>query len=136
MAAPLVFKNAFLELNSVNLSVNVGSLALAYSAESLDETTMGDDSRNRKGGLKDWSVDVTFKHNFSCVDATLFGIVGCQACMEIRPQNICSTAVNPRYQGTVHIQSYPPMGGAVGSLLEATVRLESASDLSRNTAAS
>ena len=135
--ATVVYKNAMLQLGSVNLSTYVTELSLSYEAESLDETTMGDDSRVHKGGLKNWGIDVTLTQDYAsgAVDATLHGIVGCQTCMEFRPQHICSTVINPRFQGTVLVQSAPPAGGAIGSLLMATVRLESAGDLSRNTAA-
>ena len=132
-----VFKNAMLQIGSVNLSDDVQSLSLAYEAESLDETAMGDDSRVKKGGLKNWTVDVTFLQDYASgqVDATLFGIVGCQTCIEIRPKHVCSTVINPRFQGTAMLQSYPPAGGGVGDLLQAAVRFEPAGDLSRNTAA-
>lgn len=135
--ATLVFKRAMLQIGTVNLSAFIRSLTLNYSAESLDETQHGDDTRIRKGGLKDWSVDVEFTQDFVSggVDGTLFGILGCQSCVEIRPEHICSTGINPRFQGTAMLETYPPMGGAVGDLLMATVRFVSASDLSRNTAA-
>ena len=132
-----VYKNAFLQIGTTNLSAHIASLSLTYEAESLDETAMGDDSRVRKGGLKNWGVDVTFNQDFAsgAVDATLFGIVGCQSCIEVRPKNVCSTVINPRYQSTAMLQSYPPMSGNVGDLLQAAVRFEPAGDLSRNTAA-
>ena len=135
--ATQVWKNAFVQLGTVNLSTHITKLSLSHEAESLDETAMGDDSRVHKGGLKNWGVDITFNQDYAsgAVDGTLHGIVGCQTCIEMRPNNVCSTVINPRFQGTVMVQSAPPFGGSVGSLLMATVRLESAGDLSRNTAA-
>ena len=132
-----VYKNAMLQIGSVNLSAFLRSLTLSYAAESLDETQMGDDSRVHKGGLKDWSLDAEFTQDFVSggVDGTLFGILGCQTCVEFRPKHICSTVINPRFQGTVLVETYPPAGGAVGDLLMATARFTSAGDLSRNTAA-
>lgn len=132
-----IWKNAFIQLGTVNLSAHVTELSLSYEVESLDETAMGDDSRVHKGGLKNWGVDITMNQDYAtgAVDATLHGIVGCQTCIEMRPKNVCSTVINPRFQGTVMVQSAPPFAGSVGSLLMATVRLESAGDLSRNTAA-
>jgi len=102
-----------------------------------DETAMGDSTRVRKGGLKDWSVDVTWHQDFAAgaVDATLFSLVGTTVCMEMRPQNICSTAINPIYSGIGVIESYNPMGGSVGALLDAPTTIQSAGDLSRATAA-
>lgn len=131
----MVFKNAMLIVNGVDLSGSVQQLALSYQAESLDETAMGNTSRQMRGGLKSQGLDVTFFQKYSCVDATLFGLVGCQTSIEARACNACSTAnTNPRYQATWLLQSYPPMGGAVGTLLTAAVRFEPAGDLSRNTA--
>lgn len=130
-----VFKNAMLQVGTVNLSAYLTELSLTFEAESLDETQMGEDSRVRKGGLKDWRAEATFTQDFAtgAVDATLFGIVGCQTCLEVRPKHVCSTVINPRYQGTVMLQSAPPLGGGVGSLLMARAVFQSAGDLSRST---
>ena len=89
------------------------------------------------GGLRDWAVDVTFHQDFAAakVDATLFSVVGTTVCVEIRPQNICSTAINPIYRGIGVIETYNPVGGSVGALLDAPVTIQSASTLSRATAA-
>jgi len=127
----VVYKNAMLIVNGVDLSSNVRELSLSYEAASLDETVMGNDSTRMRGGLKSQGIDVTFFQKMTCVDATLFGLVGCQTSVEVRACNACSTDSNPRFQSTYLLQSYPPMGGAVGDLLQAAVRFEPAGDLSR-----
>ena len=129
-----VFKNAFWKINATDLSDDITSLTLNYSAESLDASHMGVDSRIHKGGLFDWSFDITFNQDFAAsqVDATLFGLVGTTVCLEFRPKNICSTAINPTFSGIGTVETYPPASGAVGSLLQATVRITSAGDLSRS----
>ena len=124
-----VFKNAFLNINGVDLSANMQSLALEYSAESLDETNMSADTRKMKGGLKVTGWDLVFFQNFACVDATFFGLVGCQTSVEFRACNACSSAGNPIWEQTIMVQSYPPAGGAVGDLLMTNVRLEPAGSL-------
>ena len=108
-----------------------------YSSEMLDETAMGDSTRIRKGGLKGWSMDVTPHQDFAASewDATFFSLVGTTACYEVRPQNICSTAINPIFSGIGVLESYQPLGGDVGSLLDAPISIQSAGDLSRNTSA-
>ena len=116
-------------LNNVDLSGNVQSLQLNYEAASLDETAMGADTRKMKGGLKNVSWDVTFFQNYACVDATLFGLVGCQTSIEFRACNACSSAGNPIWEQTVLVQSYPPAGGAVGDLMTVAVRLDPAGTL-------
>ena len=135
--APLVYTNAFIQINAVDLSSHASEVSLNYASEMQDETAMGDSTRVRKGGLKDWSVDGTWHQDFAvvAVDATLFSLVGTTVCMEMRPQNICSTAINPIYSGIGVIESYNPMGGSVGALLDAPTTIQSAGDLSRATAA-
>ena len=131
--ATLVYTNAKLEINGVNLSSHASEVSLNYASETVDETAMGDDTRINKGGLKTWSIDVTFHQDFAAaaVDATLFSLVGTTVCVEIRPQNICSTVINPEYSGIGLIESYNPVGGSVGSLLDAPVTIQSAGSLSR-----
>ena len=89
--ATLVYTNAFIQINAVDLSAHASEVSLNYASEMQDETAMGDSTRVRKGGLKDWSVDVTWHQDFAAgaVDATLFSLVGTTVCMEMRPQNIC-----------------------------------------------
>lgn len=130
-----VFKNAMLLVNGVDYSASVRELSLSYEAASLDETAMGDTTRKMRGGLKSQDLSVTFFQKFTCVDAGLFGLVGCQTCVEVRACNACSTDSNPRFQATWLLQSYPPMGGAVGDLLTAVVKFMPAGDLSRTVAA-
>ena len=135
--ATLHFRNAFLQINAVNLSDDASSITLNYASEMLDETAFGDSTRIRKGGLFDWSVDINFHQDYAAsqVDATLFTLVGTTVCIEIRPQNICSTVANPRYEGIAVLESYQPVGGDVGTLLDAPVTFQSAADLTRTTAA-
>jgi hypothetical protein len=135
--ATLVYTNAFIQINAVDMSSHAESVGLNYASEMQDETAMGDSTRVRKGGLKDWSIDVNWHQNFAAgaVDATLFSLVGTTVCVEMRPQNICSTAINPIFSGIGVIESYNPMGGSVGALLDAPTTIQSAGDLSRATAA-
>jgi hypothetical protein len=135
--ATLVYTNAKVEINGTDLSDHASEVGLNYASEMVDETAMGDNSRINKGGLKNWSIDVTWHQDFSAgnVDATLFALVGTTVCVEMRPQNICSTVINPIYSGIGVIESYNPLGGTVGALLDAPTTINSASDLARATAA-
>jgi hypothetical protein len=131
--ATLVYTNAKLEINGTDMSAHASEVSLNYASEMQDETAMGDDTRINKGGIKTWSIDVTFHQDFaaSAVDQTLFSLVGTTVCVEIRPQNICSTAINPTYSAIGVIESYNPVGGAVGALLDAPTTITSAGTLSR-----
>ena len=133
----LHWRNPKVEVNGTDLSDNFSSAALNLSAEMLDETAFGDTTRIRKGGLFDWSIELNAHQDFVSgeVDSTFFALVGVTACIELRPQNICSTVINPIYSGIGIIESYNPIGGDVGSLLDAPITIQSAGALSRATAA-
>src|SRR3990167_8690869 len=117
----LHFRNAGVFINNTDLSDHVASVACNFGSEMLDATSMGDSTRIRKGGLKTWSIDITPHQDFGAGewDATIFALVGTTVCVEIRPQNICSTVINPIYSGIGVIEKYNPVGGSVGTLLDA-----------------
>lgn len=130
--ATIVWKNAKFELNGVDYSSDVQEITLNYSAEMLDATVMGLNTRTNKGGLKNWSVEVTFLQNFSAgrIGSVLFNLVGTTTCIEVRPDNSCSTAINPIYSG-IAIPDANGFGGAVGVLLPTQVSFQAAGDLAR-----
>jgi len=133
--ATVVYNDASVVLNSVDLSDHVKSVTLNYAAEMLDDTAMGDNTRSRKGGLKDWSIDISFHQDYAAseVDATLFSLVGSTFTCVLKPTIGAVSATNPSFSGTGILESYTPMSGAVGDLEEAPVSIQSASDLTRAT---
>lgn len=131
--ANVVLTNAFVSLNSVNLSAFVRSVTLSYSAELQDDTAMGDTARSRIGGLKDWSIQIEFFQDYaaSAPDVTLFSLVGTTFAVEIRHSAASVGATNPKYTGTGILESYQPVGGAVGENLMAPVVIQGVGALSR-----
>lgn len=127
----LVLKNAMLWLDSTDYSANMVGGTLNYRAEMLDETAQGDNQRMNKAGLKDWDLEVTFHQDYGVVDKKLFAIVGTTACFAVRPDNSCSTAINPDFSGIVILESYAPVSGSVGGLVDVTARFRPASALTR-----
>lgn len=132
--AALAFNDAFVSINSVDLSDRVQSVTLNYAAEMLDETSMGATTRTNLGGLKNWSIDIEFKQDYASgeVDATLFPLVGTTFTVIVRPVNAGGVgATNPNYTGTGILESYAPMGNSVGDLATAPITIQSAGALSR-----
>ena len=133
-----VFKDAEVIIAGVDLSDHVRSLTFNYSGELQDATSMGDNSRVRLSGLTDWSFDVTFKQDFDSgsVDATLFSLVGGAAiAMSVKPVKAVATgATNPKYNGNVVIENYPPLAGNIGDLAEIAASFASSGDLTRSVA--
>ena len=123
--------DAFVSINSVDLSDHVDTVTISYSAELVEATVMGDTGRRRLAGLKDWSVAVTFNQDFDSakVDATLFSLVGAaQFSVAIRKSKTDAiSATNPEFQGNGMIDGdYPVIAAGVGALNQASVTFVSA----------
>lgn len=135
--AAFVYKDARLEVNSVNLSDHVRQVTLQYEADEQDKTAMGDNSKKRLAGLKNWQITVEFNQDFAAanVDATLFSLVGAAAFpIKLRPTTSAISATNPEYQGNAILTSYQPLGGSVGDIAVAPITLMGDGDLTRATA--
>lgn len=136
--AKRVLLDAEVVVNSVDLSDHVSSVTLNYTGELQDDTAMGDATRSRLAGLKDWSIEVTFQQDFASgsVDATLFTLIGAAAftvtVMGDKSDGVGVT--NPKFSGSCVLESYPPLGNTVGELAATTVTFQAAGDLSRLTA--
>jgi hypothetical protein len=134
--AVFVLTNAKVDINSVDLSDHVRSVQLEYQAELQDETAMGDGTRQRIAGLKDWSMTFEFNQDFAAskVDATLWPLVGGSAVtVAVRPVNAAKSATNPEFTGSAVLESYGPVSNSIGELATAQAVFRSAGDLARST---
>lgn len=134
--ASLALTNAYVLINSKDLSAFVRSVTINYAAEMLDETAMGDTTRKNLGGLKTWSIDIEFKQDFGTTpapDIDLFSLVGTTFTVAVKPVNTTASATNPRYTGTGILESYNPIGNGVGELALAPITIQSAGTLTRAT---
>ena len=132
----LIYKDAVLSVNAVDLSDHVKSATLTLGVEAQDDTAMGDNTRSAIAGLKTWSLEVEFHQDFAAsqVDATLHPLIGAAAfAISVKPTSGAVSATNPNYNGNVILASYVPMSGAVGVLLGATASFQAAGDLTRAT---
>ena len=129
-----VLTDAFVSINSVDLSANVETVTVNYGADTPEKTAMSESSKSRLPGLKDFSLDIQFRQDFAAalVDATLFPLVGAAAFpIEIRPTSAAVSASNPKFTGNALLGSYSPIGGTVGDVAAATVTLPGDGDLTR-----
>ena len=123
MANELVFTNAFFQVGTKDLSAFVTDITLNLASESLDATTMGAGYRKHKGGVLDYSFDVTFMYDRSTSGPTavLYGVIGTTSCVEFRPNNACTSVNNPSFFSTVTLETLP-LGGTFGELLKTTAK--------------
>jgi len=135
MAAEVVFSNAKFAVNEIDLSAYVTDITLNYGSESQDVSVMGLGTRKHKGGVKDWSIDVTFLYDCSTggPEVMLWALDGVTACVEYRPINACATESRPEYSGVATIFN-GPVGGSYGGMLKFTTKAQSYSALTRATA--
>ena len=136
--ARIVLTDAYITLNSVDLSDHIASVEIAQSFDSIETTAFGDSGRTRTGGLEDSSVTLSFHQDFAAasVDQTIAPLVGGTAAFEIRAVGT-STAVsstNPKWTGTVLITEWNPLSGAVGELSTADVTWPVSGQVTRGTA--
>lgn len=130
----LVFTNAYINISANDLSAYGNQVNFSYEAETLDETSFGDDTRINKGGLKVWGFEINFNQDFAdnLLDEILFNLVGQQVTVAFRPVNGAISTGNPEYTGTGLIQSYKPIGNSVGELAGASLTIECAGTLVRD----
>ncbi len=123
MASEQVFTNAFFQVNTKDLSAFITDITLNLASESLDATTMGAGYRKHKGGVLDYSFDVTFMYDRSTSGPTntLYSILGTTSCVEFRPINACTSVNNPSYFAVVTLETLP-LGGSFGTLLKTTAK--------------
>lgn len=119
----------------VDLSDHVQSITLNTEVDLQEDTAMGDTFRTRLGGLKDWSVDVTFKQDFAAgsVDVSLFPGLGVSGTFTGKATSGAVSPTNPSYSGECILQTYPPFGNAIGELATTVVRFVGNGVLTRAT---
>lgn len=133
--AEVVLTNAFVSIDGNDMSDHVRSVTFDYGAEPQDITAMSDTTRQRTGGLLDWSVSVEFNQDYAAsdVDSILFPLIGTTVTIILRPTASAVSTTNPNFTGTALVESYNPLGAGVGDVLTTTCQLSAAGALSRAT---
>lgn len=132
-----IYNKARLIAGSTTLDTYIRSMAFNHSAEELDDTAMGDDTRTSAGGLERWTIECEFNQAFgaSTPDATFATAVGTVLSLVWRHTTTATavTTANPKYAGSGLITEYVPQAGSVGDQKTSTVSIVSAGDATRTT---
>lgn len=132
----LVLTNAYISIDSNDLSAYSNQVTLDMGVETQDETSFGDTTRINKAGLKTWSMEIQFNQDFAdnLLDEILHGIydAGAAVTCAVRPVNTTIAAGNPEYTGSGIVTAYSPIRNSVGELAGATVSIASAGTLTRD----
>jgi IMP cyclohydrolase len=124
--ARIVLTNAYVLINSVNLSDHIASITLTTSDDVIETTAFGSSARTRIGGLADNSVALEFHQDYAAanVEATINGspsLVGTVTAVVVKPNGATTAADNPSYSFNALVSEWTPLNGAVGELATASV---------------
>lgn len=121
--AALVLTNAYVTINSVNLSDHITSITLNTTEDVIDTTAFGSTARTRVAGLLDNSVTIEFQQDYAAsnVEATIYPLVGSTTALVVKPNGSSTSATNPSYSFTALVSEWQPLNGAVGELATASV---------------
>jgi hypothetical protein len=131
------FTNAYLLINSVDLSSRVKAVTLNYNAAMLDASAMSNATKINLAGVLEWSVTAEFEQDYAVsgagsVDATLFPLIGAAAfALSMRPDAGVQSTTNPTFAGNVVLANYNPASGTYGAIQMASATFHSAGTLSR-----
>lgn len=137
--AKTVLKNAYVMINTVDLSDHVRSVTLPLTTAEIDAACMGSDYTAVLAGLKGATLDITFAQDYAAgeVDATLWAVYdgGVAVALKVRPDAGPIGATNPEYQFNGILTNYQGINGGVGALHEITASFVSDGTITRATSA-
>lgn len=123
----IVFKDASLTIDSVDLSTWVRECTLRLTTEDIESTGMQATGKEFQSGDRVDSLEAKFKQDFAAaaVDATLFPLfeAGTSVAFAIRHLSTAAGATNPEYRGMLRLNSYEPFNGSRGALLEPSITM-------------
>jgi len=130
-----IYNKAKLVFAGVDVSSYVRSLAYNESAEELDDTAMGDDTRTSAGGLGRWTIEAELNQAYGATGpdfafATKVGTAQSMIWRHTTTATALSTA-NPKYTGSGLLTEYVPQAGSVGDQETCTISIVSAGDRTR-----
>lgn len=118
--AKQILRNAYLQINGVDLSDHASSVTVESSAEEIDLTAFTSAGYREFGqGFKDATITATFFQDYAAasVHQTLQPLydAGGTFAVHVKSENATTTATNPRISlGTARMFGYSPLAGAVG----------------------
>lgn len=122
--ARIVLTNAYVTINSVDVSDHVASVTLNSSIDVIETTAFGTSgARSRIGGLADNSISLEFHQDYAStsIEATIYPLLGTTTSVVVKPNGSSTSVTNPSYTATVLVSEWTPLNGAVGELATASV---------------
>jgi hypothetical protein len=121
--AVFVFTDAFLTINTINLSAYVTSISVNYEKDSVEVTAMGATGHVMTGGLQNLSVTVELNNDQAAASVleTLYSAVG-SGSNTLVIKNATSGSPLPVFTcSNMFLAASTPVNGAVGELSKQSV---------------
>jgi hypothetical protein len=122
--ARIVLTNAYVTVNSVDVSDHVASVTLNSSFDVVETTAFSSTAaRTRIGGLQDNSITLEFHQDYASgsIEATIYPLLGSTTSVVVKPNGSSTSTTNPSYTATVLVSEWTALNGAVGELATASV---------------
>ncbi len=128
MATSVYLSNASCTINSVDLQDQCTMAVINYVLEQLETTAFGDAARKYGAStvtsLQNNSIEVELYQSYAAseTEATIFGLVGIQTTVVVKPTSAAVSATNPSYTLTgCYLESHTPINASLGELSTLTL---------------
>ena len=122
MSTSVYLSNPSVTINSVDLQDQCTSAVINYVLEQLETTSFGDTARKFGGStvtsLQNNTVEIELYQSYAAseTEATIFGLVGINTTIVIKPTSAAVSATNPSYTISGYLSSHTPINASLGEL--------------------
>ena len=128
MATSVYLSNPSLTINAVDLQDQCTSATVNYVLEHLETTSFGDTARKYGAStvtsLQNNSIEVELYQSYAAseTEATIYGLVGIQTTLVLKPTSAAVGATNPSYTLTgAYLSAHTPINASLGELSTITL---------------
>ena len=123
MSTTVYLSQPSLTINSVDLQNQCTSAVINYVLEQLETTAFGDTARkfgaSTVTSLQNNTIEVELYQSYAAseTEATIFGLVGIQTTLVLKPTSAAVSATNPSYTLTgAYLSAHSPINASLGEL--------------------
>ena len=128
MATSVYLSNASCVINAIDLQDQCTMAVVNYVLEQLETTAFGDTARKYGAStvtsLQNNSIEVELYQSYAAseTEATIYGLVGIQTTVVVKPTSAAVSATNPSYTLTgCYLESHTPINASLGELSTLTL---------------
>jgi len=132
---PTVLTNAYISIATNVISDHATHVEFNVTVDDEEVTAFGQTYKARVGGLKDGQLSITFLNDYQAanLDSIMWALVGTVVAFEIRPDAGSVSTSNPKYTGSILINSWKPISGDVGKTSTVDVSFLTSGTITRAT---